>query len=161
MRIDGFQPAAKVPLYLAAADVGVVPNRARPAISARYTSPLKVFEAKAAGLPLVASDLPSLREVLGEDEAVFVAPDDARALAEGVAALLADGPDRARRSARMRALAPEHTWDTRAQRVLAWMAAAAALRPARRPSAQGPSAQGPSAQGPSAQGPSARGLTGP
>lgn len=129
VRIDGFQPAARVPLYLAAADVGVVPNRSRPAISARYTSPLKVFEAKAAGLPLVVSDLPSLREVLGEDEAVFVAPDDARALADGIVRLLGDGPDRARRSARMRALAGEHTWDTRAARILAWMEARTVQRP--------------------------------
>lgn len=131
VRLDGFQPAARVPLYLAAADVGVVPNRSRPAISARYTSPLKVFEAKAAGLPLVASDLPSLREVLSEDEAVFVAPDDASALAAGIARLLADGPDRARRSARMRALAPAHTWDARAVRLLDWMASRASVRAAK------------------------------
>ncbi len=121
VRIDGFQPAESVPLYLAAGDVGVVPNRKSPAISARYTSPLKVFEAKAAGLPLVASDLPSLREVLGEDEALFVAPEDSRALADGICRLLADGPERARRAARMRALAPEHTWDARAARIVQWM----------------------------------------
>jgi glycosyltransferase involved in cell wall biosynthesis len=137
VRIDGFQPAARVPLYLAAADVGVVPNRSRPAISARYTSPLKVFEAKAAGLPLVVSDLPSLREVLGEDEAVFVAPDDARALADGIVRLLGDGPDRARRSARMLSLAGEHTWDTRAARILAWMEDRAAARPTSGGVAQG------------------------
>ena len=121
VRIDGFQPAERVPLYLAAADVGVVPNRKSPAISARYTSPLKVFEAKAAGLPLVASDLPSLREVLGEDEALFVTPEDSRALADGICRLLADGPERARRAARMRASAPEHTWDARAARIVQWM----------------------------------------
>ncbi|MEZ6013847.1 MAG: glycosyltransferase family 4 protein [Planctomycetota bacterium] len=137
VRVDGFQPAARVPLYLAAADVGVVPNRSRPAISARYTSPLKVFEAKAAGLPLVVSDLPSLREVLGEDEAVFVAPDDAGALAAGLLRLLADGPERARRSARMRALSAEHTWGARAARLLAWMGA----RSAQAAAAGGPAAR--------------------
>lgn len=126
VRIDGFQPAARVPLYLAAGDVGVVPNRARPTISAKYTSPLKVFEAMAAGLPLVASDLPSLREVLGEDEALFVRPEDSRALADGVARLLADGPDRARRAARMQARAPLHTWDARAATMLRWLDARAA-----------------------------------
>ena len=51
VRIAGFQPPERVPLLLAAADLGVVPNRSQPAISARYTSPLKVFEAMAAGLP--------------------------------------------------------------------------------------------------------------
>ena len=121
VRIDGFQPAARVPLYLAAADLGVVPNRSRPAISSRYTSPLKVFEAKAAGLPLVASDLPSLREVLTEDEALFVAPDDAAALAGGIARLLGDGAGRRERAAAMRGNAAGHTWDARAGRVLEWM----------------------------------------
>jgi len=121
LRIDGFQPPQRVGLYLAAADLGVVPNRSRPAISARYTSPLKVFEAKAVGLPLVASDLPSLREVLSEDEARFVAPDDAQALAAGLRALLEDPASCARLGAAARARASEHTWDARARRILAWM----------------------------------------
>ncbi|MCY2958615.1 MAG: glycosyltransferase family 4 protein [Planctomycetota bacterium] len=122
LRIDGFQAPERVPLYLAAADVGAVPNRSQPAISARYTSPLKVFESMAAGLPLVASDLPSLREILRPDaDAVFVAPDDARALADGIGRLLADSALRSRLATNLRARAPEHTWDARARRILAWM----------------------------------------
>ena len=116
VRIDGFQPPARVADYLAAADVGVVPNRSRPAISARYTSPLKVFEAMGAGLPLVVSDLPSLRDILTpERDAVFVAPDDAAALATGIRRLAAD--DELRRTIRgnVRARAREHTWDARAR----------------------------------------------
>ena len=122
VRIDGFQPPEKVALYLAAADLGVVPNRSSPAISARYTSPLKVFEAMAAGLPLVASDLPSLREILtdGED-ALLVAPDDPPALAAGIARLTADAGLRTRIAARLRARADAFTWDARARRILAWM----------------------------------------
>lgn len=125
VRLDGFQPPERVPLYLAAGDVGVVPNRSRPAISARYTSPLKAFEAKAAGLPQVASDLPSLREVLSEAEARFVAPDDAGALASGLRALLSSPEELAARRAALLAAAPEHTWDARAARLVAWMQARA------------------------------------
>jgi glycosyltransferase involved in cell wall biosynthesis len=124
--VDGFQPPARVPLYLAAADLGVVPNRSRPAISARYTSPLKVFEALAAGLPLVASDLPSLREVLSDGEdAVLAAPDDEAALAQAIRRLLGDAELRAALAARGRARAAEHSWDARARRLLAWMESAA------------------------------------
>lgn len=120
LRLDGFQPPARVGLYLAAGDVGVVPNRSTPAISARYTSPLKVFEAFAAGLPLVASDLPSLRDAAGED-ALFVQPDDPAALAGGITTLLGDADLRGRLAAAGRARAAEATWDARARRLLAWM----------------------------------------
>jgi len=122
VRIDGFQPPARVADYLAAADVGVVPNRSRPAISARYTSPLKIFEALGAGLPLVVSDLPSMRDILEpEREAVFVAPDDARALAAGLERLARDDELRRRIAAEVRTRAREHTWDARARRLLDWM----------------------------------------
>lgn len=80
-----------VPFHLAAGDLIVLPNSAQEEISARFTSPLKLFEAMATGRPLVASDLPSLREVLEHDRnALLVAPDDKSALAAGIAELLAD-----------------------------------------------------------------------
>lgn len=126
VRLDGFQPPERVATYLAAADLLVVPNRSSPEISARYTSPLKVFEAMAVGLPMVVSDLPSLRDVLGEDEARFVAPDDAQALARGIAELLADSAGREAMAERLRERAPKHTWDARATRLLAWMQGRAA-----------------------------------
>ncbi len=122
VRIDGFQAPDRVALYLAAADVGVVPNRSKPDISARYTSPLKVFESMAAGLPLVASDVPSLRELLRDGvDAVMVKPDDAHALRDGIARLVGDSGLRASMSERLRSRASAHTWDARAQRILAWM----------------------------------------
>ncbi len=121
LRFDGFQPPERVALYLAAGDIGVVPNRSTPAISARYTSPLKVFEAKACGLPLVVSDLFSMRDVLAQDEAEFVAADDPGALAQGIRALLGDCAKRERLARRMTEEAPKSTWDARAGRILTWM----------------------------------------
>jgi glycosyltransferase involved in cell wall biosynthesis len=128
VRIDGFQPPERVPVYLAAADVAALPNRSQPAISARYTSPLKLFECMAAGLPMVASDLPSLRECLSESEARFATPDDAHALATRLGALLADPAGRARMRERLLARAGEHTWDARATRIARWMRALASDR---------------------------------
>lgn len=124
VRIEGFVAPERVGLYLRAADLGVVPNRSKPAISARHTSPLKVFEAMAAGLPLVASDLPSLRELLEpERDALLVPPDDAGALAAGIARLAADEALRERLARRLAERAHEHSWDARARRLLAWMEA--------------------------------------
>jgi glycosyltransferase involved in cell wall biosynthesis len=124
VRIDGFQPPERVATYLAAADLGVVPNRAEPAISARYTSPLKVFEAMAVGLPLIASDLPSLRELLVDRvDAWLVPPDDAQALAAAIDGALSDARLRSQIGQRLRARAAGHTWDARARRILEWMRA--------------------------------------
>jgi len=121
VRLDGFQHPERVATYLAAGDLGVVPNRSTPEISARYTSPLKVFESMAAGLPLVVSDLPSLREVLSEEQAVFVTPDDPHALAAGIRGLLGDESERTRRALAMSSAAGAYTWDARAARLLSWM----------------------------------------
>lgn len=79
-----FEDASRMPVYLAAADVLVIPNAKGTAISERHTSPLKLFEYMAVGKPIVASDLPSLREILDDSMAVFVQPNDAAALAAGI-----------------------------------------------------------------------------
>lgn len=126
VRIDGFQPPERVPLYLSAGDLGLVPNRSKPLISSRYTSPLKVFEAMAVGLPLVASDVPSLRELLThEQDALLVAADDAPALAEGVRRMIGDAALRARLGSKLAQRAHEFTWDARARRILDWMSRSA------------------------------------
>jgi glycosyltransferase involved in cell wall biosynthesis len=54
---------------------------------------LPVLEAMAVGTPVVASDIPALREVAG-DAAVLVAAGDVSAWAEALEALLAGGPHR-------------------------------------------------------------------
>ncbi len=122
VRIDGFQPPSAVVRYLAAGDLGVVPNRSTPAISARYTSPLKIFESFAMGLPLVCSDVPSLRTIVGPgDLAELVPADRADALARGIERLMEDPGRRADLRTRSLARAQEHTWDARAARLLNWM----------------------------------------
>ncbi len=122
VRIEGFQPAHRVPLYLAAADVAVAPNRSSPDISSRYTSPLKVFEAMAAGVTLIASDLPSMRELLTHGKDAWLVPSDRPdELAAGLKKVLGDESLRVRLAQALSARAPAHTWDARAARILGWM----------------------------------------
>jgi len=60
-------------------------------IGARYTSPLKLFEYMAMGKAIVASDLPSLREVLRPGaNALLTPPGDAQALAKELTRLSED-----------------------------------------------------------------------
>lgn len=112
------KPHQDIPLYLRAADVLVLPNSGADLISARYTSPMKLFEYMASGTPLVASDVPSVREVLDDSLATLVASDDPPALAAGIRRALND-PESAARAARARAkVAAQYTWDARARSIL-------------------------------------------
>lgn len=72
-----------VPTYLKACDVVVAPF---PDVEhyRLYMSPLKIFEYMAAKVPMIVSDLPSLREVLTDKTAVFIPPADSSALARAV-----------------------------------------------------------------------------
>jgi len=106
-----------VPALLQRADVLVIPNLPS-RISAAYTSPLKLFEYMASGRPIVASDLPALREVLRADEnAVLVEPGRADALAAGIRRVMADPAFGARLSATARRDVAHYSWDKRAERI--------------------------------------------
>ena len=75
---------------------------------------LPVAEAMARGCPVIASDLPELREWAGEAPA-YVPPGDAGALAEAIAALAADPAVRARMAATGREVAARMGWDRAAE----------------------------------------------
>jgi glycosyltransferase involved in cell wall biosynthesis len=77
---------------------------------------LPALEALACGTPVVASDLPALREVLG-DQAELVPPGDAAALADALARVLEDPGGEPARTAR-RARAAAFTWRACAQATL-------------------------------------------
>ena len=62
--VVGYRPHSEIPYWLKAADVLVLPNSAKKEISKCWTSPMKMFEYMASQRPIVASDLPSIREIL-------------------------------------------------------------------------------------------------
>lgn len=77
----GRQPSSEVWKWYAALDVFAVPRR--DTLVCRHVTPMKPVAAQALGVPVVASDLPALREVTGE-QAIYTTPEDAAALAEGI-----------------------------------------------------------------------------
>ena len=119
----GFRPPAEIPALLQAADVLALPNSAKTEISRRYTSPLKLFEYLASGKPVVASDLPSLREVLVDRANAVLAPaDDPAGLARSIETVLADSDLAARLGRSGRRTAEKYTWLERASRIRAFIA---------------------------------------
>ena len=119
IRIVGHVAPERVPSYLRAADVLVIPNSGRSEDTARFASPMKLFEYMASGAPILASDVPAIREILGESEAAFVRPDDPAALAARIRAVLADDPAAQERAQAAERKARDYTWEKRAARVLA------------------------------------------
>ena len=77
-----------------------------------------LVEAMAAGVQVVASDIPGYRDVVG-DAGVLVPPGDPAALARALDALLADGAERERLAAAGTREARRFAWPHVAQRVLA------------------------------------------
>lgn len=113
----GLVPPAEVPALLRRATILVLPNPAS-AISTRYTSPLKLFEYMAAGRAIVASDLPSIREVLEDGvNALFVAPGDASALATAISLLASERELAAHLARAAFDAAARYGWDRRAARL--------------------------------------------
>ncbi|MDD5438192.1 MAG: glycosyltransferase [Patescibacteria group bacterium] len=104
--------------WLKAADVLVLPNTAKVAISERYTSPLKLFEYMASQTPIVASNLPSLREILTDEEAEFCLPDDPIDLARAIRKTLSDAESARAKAARAYLKVKKYTWLNRSKNIL-------------------------------------------
>jgi glycosyltransferase involved in cell wall biosynthesis len=113
----GALPPPDVASRLREADVLLLPNPAS-AISTSFTSPLKLFEYMASGKPIVASDLPAIREVLRDgDNALLVPPADPPALTAAIRRLMDDPALAEALASRARVDALEYTWDRRAERL--------------------------------------------
>ncbi len=111
-------PNVEVPCWIKSFDIAVAtfPNREH---YAYFMSPLKLFEYMAAGVPIVASDLPSIREVLRHGEnAWLVEPGAPVELAQSLYTLL-ENPTLARRLAKQaREDVQAYTWRTRGATIL-------------------------------------------
>ena len=99
------------------AHVLILPNRPS-AISTDFTSPLKLFEYMASGRPIVASDLPSFREILRDGEnALLVEAGNPQALVAGITRIRTDPELGARLAQQAAADVREFTWARRAERL--------------------------------------------
>jgi glycosyltransferase involved in cell wall biosynthesis len=136
IELAGSVPHHRIPALLWRFDVAVAPYADR---GASYFSPLKIFEYMGAGLPIVASRIGQIAEVLSDGRtALLVPPGDAAALARATRRLMADG--RLRRSlgrAAARAARGSFRWEDAALKVMCLAERALAERaPAERPQAE-------------------------
>jgi glycosyltransferase involved in cell wall biosynthesis len=103
-------------LYQKAADVLMMPFPDKPHYR-HHMSPVKMFEYMAGKRPIIASDLPTIREVLDETNSVIVLPGEPKKIAEALRELAADNgtPFAERAYAKVHEL---YSWQMRTQRVL-------------------------------------------
>jgi glycosyltransferase involved in cell wall biosynthesis len=116
--IIGHVSHSQIPLWQKAADVLVLPNTAKEKISSLYTSPMKLFEYMASRKPIVATDIPSLREILSEENSILALPDDPQSLAKALCQAVNDLSGAKKISAQAFIDVSEHTWEKRAKRII-------------------------------------------
>jgi len=117
----GFLPQNELPQNQQIADVLVIPNSRKVAISARHTSPLKVFAHMASGIPIVASAVPSISEVLSSRNAILVTPDDPKALAEGIQRVIEEKEDSATMAERALEDVAKYDWSLRTASIISFI----------------------------------------
>jgi len=114
----GFLPYRELAKNQTVADVLILPNSGKDKISSHFTSPLKLFSYMASGTPIVSSDLPSIREVLNENNAFFFESDNPKSLAEAIGAILRDDELSDKISKQALLDVREYTWKKRAEKII-------------------------------------------
>ncbi len=108
VRLLGPRPYADLPAYLSAMDVGLIPFKRNEVTF--HADPIKAYEYLAAGLPVVASDMPALRR-LTHVLSLAASPDE---FLSNLTSALAAGRDSG--NAERRAEAQRHSWTGRFER---------------------------------------------
>lgn len=111
-------PPTEVAKYLRVSDVLLMPFPKNPHYEINM-SPLKMFEYMASGVPIVASDLAPIRDILTHEEtALLCAAGDEKSLAICLKRALHDEKTCSRIAQNAKITAKAHTWDKRAERIL-------------------------------------------
>jgi glycosyltransferase involved in cell wall biosynthesis len=119
----GFQPRSEVARWMKACDVCAIPYPPFRSF-ALYSSPMKLFEYLAVGVPIVATDLPAHREVIRDGEnGILVPPQNPVALAEGILKILLDPQLAARLSTAGQQTVADNSWERRAKKALEFVLA--------------------------------------
>ena len=119
--VDGFLSQKELIGILKQADLAVIPNRLD-AEGNKYTSPLKTYEYLAVGLPIVCSDLYSMRQILvAKENALFFEPENEQDLASKIDYILSDPNIQNQLSINNKKVAPLHSWQRRASEIMSFV----------------------------------------
>lgn len=121
VQIVGHRPHSEISLWQQAATVLVLPNSGKENISKYYTSPMKLFEYMASGRPIIASDLPSITEVLDSSNAFLVEADSPESLNKAILLAVSDRDTSSARASKALEDVQRYSWSNRACRILGYL----------------------------------------
>ena len=117
VHLNGPVPIDELPALIAAADVGVIPSLPEPYM--QYSLSTKLLEYAAMGIPIVASDLDTIRAHFTAGAIAYVPGGDPDALASALRSLAADPVATARLGAEAHRQEAQYEWAEQAQRYVA------------------------------------------
>lgn len=104
--------------YLHMADILVLPNIPSIQHSEFATSPIKLFEYMAMGKPILASDLPSIRSIVSDNEVTFFVAGDVLDLTEKISHIILHTDEYAKKADHASQFVTAFTWDNRAKQII-------------------------------------------
>lgn len=117
VKLLGKKEQRELPLFFRAADALLLPHP-----KGEYSqSPMKLFEYMASGTPIVSSRLPSILEILNENNAILVEAESGEALAAGIKKALSDKSFSEAAAERAREDAQNYTWESRGDKIAAFV----------------------------------------
>jgi len=115
LTLVGYVPHREVPQWYGRAEIAVIPYQ-RDLETVDSMSPVKLFEAMASGRPVVASDLPPIREIITDGEnGLLVDPEDVEGWIAAVRRLQNDPVLTVKLTEQARSAVQHYTWRRRAQ----------------------------------------------
>ncbi|KJU87136.1 Glycosyl transferase, group 1 domain protein [Candidatus Magnetobacterium bavaricum] len=117
----GYVEQSRLVGYLLRARIAIIPNILHK--PSTHSSPLKMFEFMALGLPIVASNIPGITDVLTDKVNVLLfEPGNVRQLADSIKHLLDNPLYAAEIAGNAKALAGDYTYDKRSEQIMEFIA---------------------------------------
>lgn len=118
IKLLGRKKKSKIPKFLKTADVLLLPNTSVSVESIEYTSPIKMFEYMASGVPIIASNLSSIKEMLNDSNSFLFEADSALSLVGELNHVVENEDLALGRAAKSKEDVQEYTWEKRVGKII-------------------------------------------
>lgn len=121
VHLVGKKSHSEMPIWQKAADGLLLISTMKDETLREFTSPMKLFEYMTSGNPIIASDVPSTREVLNHRNAILVEPDDHVALQAGVDQMFSDRLHSLQLAKSAKKLSINYSWTERGIKIVSFL----------------------------------------